>query len=66
METTLNNGFCEMSQDEIMTTEGGIAFVTGIAIGCACGWLIDGAVEAFTGKDVGGWIATGINVVRGK
>ena len=25
METTLNNGFCEMSQDETMTVDGGVA-----------------------------------------
>lgn len=25
MEMTLNNGFCEMSQDEIMTVDGGVA-----------------------------------------
>ena len=27
MEMTLNNGFCEMTQDESMTTEGGIGLL---------------------------------------
>lgn len=32
MEMTLNNGFGEMSQDEIMTVDGGIGIVTGSLI----------------------------------
>lgn len=66
MEMTLKNGFCEMSQDEIMTTKGGIGFVAGCVIGAVGVWVVDGSVEVFTGKNVSGWIATGINKVRGK
>ena len=66
MEMTLNNGFCEMTQDESMTTEGGIGFIAGCVIGAVGAWVVDGTVEAFTGKNVSGWIAHGINKVRGK
>ena len=50
MEMTLNNGFCEMTQDESMTTEGGIGFIAGCVIGAVGAWVVDGTVEAFTGK----------------
>ncbi len=66
MEMTLNNGFCEMTQDESMTTEGGIGFIAGCVIGAVGALVVDGTVEAFTGKNVSGWIAHGINKVRGK
>lgn len=66
MEMTLNNGFCEMTQDESMTIEGGIGFIAGCVIGAVGAWVVDGTVEAFTGKNVSGWIAHGINKVRGK
>lgn len=35
-------------------------------IGAVGAWVVDGTVEAFTGKNVSGWIAHGINKVRGK
>ena len=54
MEMTLNNGFCEMTQDESMTTEGGIGFIAGCVIGAVGAWVVDGTVEAFTGKNVSG------------
>jgi len=34
MEMTLNNGFCEMSQDEIMLLDGGVDWES---IGCGLG-----------------------------
>ena len=42
MEMTLNNGFCEMTQDESMTTEGGIGFIAGCVIGAVGAWVVDG------------------------
>lgn len=64
MELALKNGFNEMSQDDMEVVDGGLGVVAGIAIGCAVGWVVDGTVEAFTGKSVGGWVSTGINWVR--
>ena len=66
MELALNNGFEEMTQDEMEFTDGGIGFIAGCVIGAIGAWVVDGCVEAFTGKSVGSWIATGINAVRGK
>ena len=66
MEAMLNNGFYEMSEEELQVVDGGIGFVAGCVIGAVGAWVVDGAVEAFTGKSVGGWVATGINNVRGK
>jgi len=66
MEMTLKNGFCEMAQDEMMATEGGVGLLVGCVIGAVGSWLVDGAVEAFTGKDVGGWVAHTINWALGK
>ncbi len=52
MELTLNNGFCEMSQDELIVTEGGGA---GLVVGgvilfafLVCG--IKGCADADAGK----------------
>lgn len=61
MEMTLNNGFCEMSQDESMTTEGGIGLLASCAIGFVGGVLVDGVVIAATGQSCGEWVADGIN-----
>lgn len=66
MENALKNGFCELSQDEMNDIDGGIGFIAGCVIGAVGAWVVDGTVEAFTGKSVGSWIATGINKVRGK
>lgn len=57
--------FKEMNQEELAQVNGGIGFVAGCVIGAVGAWVVDGTVEAFTGKSVGGWIATGINKVRG-
>lgn len=65
MEKTMNNGFYEMTNDELMVTDGGIGFVAGCVIGAVGSWLVDGCVEAFTGKSIGSWVATGINRLRG-
>lgn len=37
----------------------------GCVIGAVGSWLVDGCVEAFTGKSIGSWVATGINRLRG-
>ncbi|NLP47073.1 MAG: hypothetical protein GX347_08560 [Epulopiscium sp.] len=66
MEVIFNNGFYEMSEEEMQTIDGGLGFVAGTIIGAGAAWVVDGAVEAFTGKSIGGWVATGINKVRGK
>ena len=58
MEMTLNNGFCEMSQDEMLVVDGG--FDIGSA---AAGWIgakVGGAVGGPVGAVVGGIIGVAV------
>lgn len=66
MEMTLSNGFCEVSEEEMNNIEGGLGTVGSIVAGCIAAWAIDGACEAYTGKTVSGWIATGLQYAESK
>lgn len=56
MEYVLNNGLNEISEKDMRAIDGGIGLIGGMVIA----WVVDGVVEATTGKSVGGWVATGI------
>lgn len=64
MEMVLSNGFSEMTEMEAHNVDGGAGLLVGVLVGAVVTWVVDGAVEATTGKDVGGWIATGIKKVK--
>lgn len=61
MEMVLNNGFCELANDEIMLTEGGFDFVD-IAGSAICGYA-GGKVGAAIGGPIGGVVGGLVGVV---
>lgn len=50
MSMVLNNGFCEMTENEMMELEGGLGTIAGIAVGVAVGWVADALLMGATGK----------------
>ena len=66
MEMVLNNGFCEMSQDEMLVVDGGLdigSAVTGFVCGKAGKWIgakVGGAVGGPVGAVVGGIIGVAV------
>ena len=66
MEMTLNNGFCEMSQDEMLVVDGGLdigSAVTGFVCGKAGKWIgakVGGAVGGPVGAVVGGIVGVAV------
>ena len=61
MDMTLNNGFCEMSQDEIFWLDGGVKIFGASLGGIACGALSGAAV----GSTIGGPIGFGVGALVG-
>ncbi|MGN0316510.1 MAG: hypothetical protein ACI4E1_01085 [Lachnospira sp.] len=57
MELIKSNEFCEMEEQELVTTDGGF---WGALI---AGFLVDGVVVAVTGKSSAEWAAKGITYV---
>ena len=59
MEMVLNNGFCEMSQDEIMLLEGGGVWrhigYAGATVCCIIAWGAIGGGGAGAAGAAGGW-----------
>lgn len=58
MNNVMTNGFCELNENEMMTTEGGsvLIFIGGIAAGI----LVEGVTKAATGKSASDWVAESI------
>jgi len=49
MELAMTNGFSELSFNEMELVDGGNPLV-GIGIGIGAGWIVDGILQATTGK----------------
>lgn len=65
MERALNMGAFEaLTTREMMETEGG-GIGSGIA-SAAVTFIVDGMVEAATGKSIGGWVATGLKASQSR
>ena len=61
MEMVKTYGFCEISNDDLESVNGGaVPFLVGLGIGVLASWAADGILLATTGKSGADWVSTGI------